>query len=82
MLKDFLNVPTGLQMVDPICRFRWGQLFFWRKNMKELHTGLYIGENGKIYKLVPASKEELEAYIRYTVYMKEHSVTLTENFTK
>ena len=50
--------------------------------MKELSIGLYIGENGKIYKLVPASKEQLEAYIRYTVYMKERSVTLTENFTK
>ena len=50
--------------------------------MKELHTGLYIGENGKIYKLVPASKEELESYIRYMEYMKDRSVHLTENFTK
>lgn len=50
--------------------------------MKEMHTGLYIDGNGKIYKLVPASKEELEAYIRYAAHMKERSVLLTENFTK
>jgi hypothetical protein len=31
--------------------------------MKELGSGLYLGSDGKIYKLVPASKEDLEAYI-------------------
>lgn len=50
--------------------------------MEELGSGLYIGKDGKIYKLVPASREELEAYIKYAAYMKERSVTLTENFTK
>ena len=59
-----------------------GVNYFLEKNMKELHTGLYIGQNGKIYKLVPASKEELESYIRYVEYMKDRSVHLTENFTK
>lgn len=31
--------------------------------MKELGSGLYLGSDGKIYKLVPASREDLEAYI-------------------
>lgn len=31
--------------------------------MKELGSGLYLGNDCKIYKLVPASKEELESYI-------------------
>lgn len=50
--------------------------------MKELPTGLYINTDGKIYKLVPASREELEAYIKYQECMKTQSVPLTENFTK
>lgn len=31
--------------------------------MEELGSGLYLGSDGKIYKLVPASREELETYI-------------------
>lgn len=31
--------------------------------MKELGSGLYLGSDGKIYKMVPASREDLEAYI-------------------
>lgn len=31
--------------------------------MKELGSGLYLSSDGKIYKLVPASREDLEAYI-------------------
>ena len=38
--------------------------FLCRRNqMKELGSGLYLGNDCKIYKLVPASKEELESYI-------------------
>lgn len=31
--------------------------------MKELGSGLYLGNDGKIYKLVQASREDLEGYI-------------------
>lgn len=31
--------------------------------MKELGSGLYLGNDGKIYKMVLASREDLEAHI-------------------
>ena len=31
--------------------------------MKELGSGLYLSNDGKIYKLIPAPREDMEAYI-------------------
>ena len=56
MLKDFLKVPTGLQMVDPICRFRWGQLFFGEKygnaflyQHRAIHARLHACKDRRLY---------------------------------
>ncbi len=45
--------------------------------MKELGSGLYLGNDGKIYKLVQASREDLEAYITLS-QTKQASVSVQD----